>query len=103
MVDVAFQAPAITARNEFYERMKVILRVVKARKLMSAMGRKQTFDVPPVVQPRMKAMMDDAPEQKALFQIEGPDEDGCVWICSAEGGDVWPEPWTEGKNRCGVV
>ena len=33
--------------------------------------------------------MDDEPEQKALFQIEGPDEDGCVWICSAEGRDVW--------------
>jgi len=29
------------------------------------------------------------PEQRALFQIEGPDEDGCVWICSAEGRDVW--------------
>ena len=33
--------------------------------------------------------MDDEPEQQALFQIEGPDEDGCVWICSAEGRDVW--------------
>ena len=33
--------------------------------------------------------MDDEPEQDALFQIEGPDEDGCVWICSAEGRDVW--------------
>jgi hypothetical protein len=22
--------------------------------------------------------MEDAPEQKAIFQIEGPDEDGCV-------------------------
>jgi hypothetical protein len=29
------------------------------------------------------------PEQGALFQIEGPDEDGCVWICSAEGRDTW--------------
>jgi hypothetical protein len=28
------------------------------------------------------------PEQDALFQIEGPDEDGCVWICSAAGRDV---------------
>lgn len=26
--------------------------------------------------------MQDEPEQEALFQIEGPDEDGCVWICS---------------------
>jgi hypothetical protein len=31
----------------------------------------------------------DGPEQAALFQIEGPDEDGCVWICSAKGRDVW--------------
>lgn len=29
------------------------------------------------------------PEQAALFQIEGPDEDGCVWACSSEGRDVW--------------
>ncbi len=35
--------------------------------------------------------MDHQPEQKALFQIEGPDEDGCVWICSAEGRAVWCE------------
>jgi hypothetical protein len=28
-------------------------------------------------------------EQDALFQIEGPDEDGCVWICSAGGPEVW--------------
>lgn len=33
--------------------------------------------------------MDDDPEQDALFEIEGPDEDGCVWICSADGRDVW--------------
>ena len=33
--------------------------------------------------------MNDEPEQGALFQIEGPDEDGCVWICSADGRDVW--------------
>ena len=31
----------------------------------------------------------DEPEQNALFQIEGPDEDGCVSICSAAGRDVW--------------
>ena len=31
----------------------------------------------------------DDVEQNALFQIEGPDEDGCVWICSAAGQDVW--------------
>lgn len=29
------------------------------------------------------------PEQEALFEIEGPDERGCVWICSAKGRDVW--------------
>ena len=31
----------------------------------------------------------DGPEQDALFCIEGPDEEGCVWICSAKGRDVW--------------
>ena len=31
---------------------------------------------------------DDFPAQQALFDIES-DEDGCVWICSAEGRDVW--------------
>jgi hypothetical protein len=35
--------------------------------------------------------MTDEPEQDALFKIEGPDEDGCVWICSAQGRDVWCE------------
>jgi|GEM_PF-2746752 len=30
----------------------------------------------------------DGPEQGALFAIEGPDDDGCVWICSSEGRDV---------------
>lgn len=33
--------------------------------------------------------MDTEPEQDALFQIEGPDEDGCVWICAPTGRDVW--------------
>jgi hypothetical protein len=33
--------------------------------------------------------MDDEPDQEALFEIEGPDEDGCVWICSPEGREVW--------------
>nr|WP_294169968.1 hypothetical protein [uncultured Sphingomonas sp.] len=32
---------------------------------------------------------DDEAEQDALFQIEGPDEDGCVWACSNEGREVW--------------
>ena len=30
-------------------------------------------------------LMGDAPDQEALFEIEGPDEDGCVWIGSPEG------------------
>ncbi|MEA1071291.1 hypothetical protein [Sphingomonas sp. LY160] len=33
--------------------------------------------------------MEKEPEQEALFQIEGPDEDGCVWACSPAGRDVW--------------
>jgi hypothetical protein len=33
--------------------------------------------------------MDDEAEQPALFQIEGPDERGCVWACSTEGRDDW--------------
>lgn len=33
--------------------------------------------------------MQDEPEQDALFQIEGPDEDGCVWVCSTGVGDGW--------------
>jgi hypothetical protein len=28
-------------------------------------------------------MKNDA-EQEALFEIEGPDEEGCVWICSKQ-------------------
>ena len=31
----------------------------------------------------------DGPEQDALFDIEGPDEDGCVCTCSNEGREVW--------------
>jgi hypothetical protein len=33
--------------------------------------------------------MDDGPEQDALFYLEGPDEDGCVWICSADMPGQW--------------
>ena len=36
-----------------------------------------------------KADEGEGPQQGALFRIEGPDEDGCVWICSAEGREVW--------------
>jgi hypothetical protein len=34
-------------------------------------------------------MTTEGPEQGALFQIEGPDKDGCVWVCSPSGRDVW--------------
>ena len=33
--------------------------------------------------------MENEPEQEALFELQGPDEDGCVWVCSPEGRDVW--------------
>jgi hypothetical protein len=33
--------------------------------------------------------MSEEPKQEALFCIEGPDEDGRVWICSTKGRDVW--------------
>lgn len=29
--------------------------------------------------------MEDEPVQEALFDIEGPDEDGCVWLCDENG------------------
>ena len=29
-----------------------------------------------------------ATEQGALFEIEGPDEDSCVWLVSGEGEDA---------------
>lgn len=32
--------------------------------------------------------MDDLSEQTALFEIQA-DDDGCVWISSAEGRDDW--------------
>lgn len=36
-----------------------------------------------------QTMTDEEPAQEALFVLEGPDEDGCVWICSPEGRDIW--------------
>ncbi len=33
--------------------------------------------------------MQDEPEQPSLFQIERPDEDGCVGASSPDGRDVW--------------
>jgi hypothetical protein len=35
--------------------------------------------------------MEDEPEQEALSYIEGPDEDGCVWIYGASTGDPWAQ------------
>jgi hypothetical protein len=35
----------------------------------------------------MEQPVDDEPQQAALFEIEGPDEDGCVWICSVQPTD----------------
>lgn len=29
--------------------------------------------------------MDNEPEQGALFEIEGPDEDACVWLVAGKG------------------
>ena len=39
--------------------------------------------------PRPARSPAEGPDQSALFRIEGPDEDGCVWICSPGGRDVW--------------
>lgn len=34
-------------------------------------------------------MQTDAdPEQGALFEIEGPDEDSCVWLVAGKGADA---------------
>jgi hypothetical protein len=30
----------------------------------------------------------DEPEQGALFEIEGPDEDACVWLVAGKGEDA---------------
>lgn len=37
----------------------------------------------------MEIRLEEEPAQEALFQLEGPDEDGCVWACSPEGRDTW--------------
>ena len=34
-------------------------------------------------------MNEAEPEQCALFEIEGPDEDGCVWVYSTPGRADW--------------
>ena len=33
--------------------------------------------------------MDDERVQEAVFQLEGPDEDGCVCACSPDGRAIW--------------
>jgi hypothetical protein len=33
----------------------------------------------------------DEPEQDALFEIEGPDEDACVWIHSTDPRNPWTQ------------
>jgi hypothetical protein len=35
--------------------------------------------------------MNDEPEQEALFEIEGPDEDACVWIHGTDPRDPWTQ------------
>ena len=32
--------------------------------------------------------MDDEADQEALFEIEGPDEDSCVWLVSGKGQEA---------------
>ena len=34
-------------------------------------------------------LMSNLMDQDAIFQIQGPDEDGYVWATSSEGPDVW--------------
>jgi hypothetical protein len=39
---------------------------------------------------RFRSMHDrDAAAEDALFQIEGPDDEGWVWACSPEGREIW--------------
>lgn len=38
---------------------------------------------------RPRKLMDNGSEQDARFEIEGPDEGECEWICSAGGREVW--------------
>ena len=35
------------------------------------------------------SLMENELRQEALFELQGPDEEGCVWACSPEGRDVW--------------
>ena len=38
---------------------------------------------------RSKGLMQDDPPQDSLFEIDGPDDEGNVWIVSPEGRNVW--------------
>lgn len=44
-------------------------------------------------------MQEDEPDQEALFQIEGPDERGCVWIHGTNSRD----PWSQNLGPCRKV
>jgi hypothetical protein len=37
----------------------------------------------------METIIPAEPDQDALFEIEGPEEDGCVGICSVAGREDW--------------
>ena len=44
--------------------------------------------------------MEDDPEQEALFELQGPDEDGCVWACSPAGD---PHVWCQNLGPAAKV
>ena len=56
-------------------------------KLMAGFDPKQTLEHDALSSHR--ANMENEPQQEALFELQGPDEDGCVWACSPAGRDVW--------------
>lgn len=33
--------------------------------------------------------MDHEPQKGTTYQIQGPDEQGCVWLCDAKGPEHW--------------
>ena len=48
-------------------------------------------------------MSDDGPEQEALFELQGPDDDGCVRACSPAGRDVWCQNLGQVAKVAGVM
>jgi hypothetical protein len=38
--------------------------------------------IPPILKEKVMGMGSGEPEQDALFELEGPDEDSCVWLTS---------------------